>query len=176
MRARSHSGFTLIELSIVLVIIGLLVGGLLVGRDLIKAAEIRSSLSQLEQFQSAVGAFRLKYNCRPGDCPNATTQYSFAPMTGWCNNFGSNGDGNGIIGPSDSYLFGTGQANQTEKMLFWWHLNQARLLAGIPPRRRATAIRITYARSSATTTGGPGICRVQQAGSRGALPRMLSSL
>jgi len=43
----TDSGFTLIELSIVLVIIGLIVGAILVGQDLIKAAEIRSTISQV---------------------------------------------------------------------------------------------------------------------------------
>src|SRR5688572_15781543 len=48
MRRKPNSGFTLIELSIVLVIIGLLVGGVLVGRDLIMAAEIRSVVSIID--------------------------------------------------------------------------------------------------------------------------------
>jgi prepilin-type N-terminal cleavage/methylation domain-containing protein len=60
-------GFTLVELSIVLVIIGLIVGGILVGRDLIRASEVRSSVSQLEKLDTAVNAFRLKYEALPGD-------------------------------------------------------------------------------------------------------------
>lgn len=65
-------GFTLIELSIVLVIIGLIVGGILVGQDLIKAAEIRATVSQLEKYSTAVNAFRSKYNGIPGDLLNAS--------------------------------------------------------------------------------------------------------
>lgn len=64
-------GFTLIELSIVLVIIGLIVGGILVGQDLIKAAEIRATVSQLEKYSTAVNTFRGKYNGLPGDLLNA---------------------------------------------------------------------------------------------------------
>lgn len=67
-----RGGFTLIELSIVLVIIALIVGGILVGRDLIRAAEIRSVQADYEKVVSAINAFRSKYNCIPGDCPNAT--------------------------------------------------------------------------------------------------------
>jgi prepilin-type N-terminal cleavage/methylation domain-containing protein len=70
MRASSRHGFTLIELSIVLVIIGLIVGGILVGRELIHAAEIRSQISQLNAYETATNAFRNKYNCYPGMCTN----------------------------------------------------------------------------------------------------------
>ena len=63
-------GFTLIEMSIVLVIIGLIVGGVLVGRDLIKAAEIRAQVSQIQKFRTATNSFKLKYGYLPGDIPN----------------------------------------------------------------------------------------------------------
>lgn len=51
--ANAESGFTLIELSIVLVIIGLIVGGVLSGQDLIAAAQQRATLKQKEQFDLA---------------------------------------------------------------------------------------------------------------------------
>ena len=54
-------GFTLIELSIVLVIIGLIVGGVLVGQNLIKAAEIRNQIKQMQEYQIAFNTFRTKY-------------------------------------------------------------------------------------------------------------------
>ena len=66
-RRHNKSGFTLIELSIVLVIIGLIVGGILVGQDLIKSAEMRNLASQLRQYQVATSTFRGKYNEIPGD-------------------------------------------------------------------------------------------------------------
>ncbi|MCA9200375.1 MAG: prepilin-type N-terminal cleavage/methylation domain-containing protein [Planctomycetales bacterium] len=71
---QSHKdrGFTLIELSIVLVIIGLITGGVLVGRDLIEAAKVRNDISTIERMNAAALTFRLKYNYLPGDLPNAT--------------------------------------------------------------------------------------------------------
>ena len=59
-------GFTLVELSIVLVIIGLIVGGILTGKDLIRAAELRSVQSDKEKIVTAINTFELKYNCLPG--------------------------------------------------------------------------------------------------------------
>lgn len=82
-----HSGFTLIELAIVLVIIGLIIGGVLVGQSLIGVTEARSQMNQMNAISTAVGAFRLKYGCLPGDCSSAT-------------NFGlgANGNNDGVIG------------------------------------------------------------------------------
>ena len=95
------SGFTLIELSLVLVIIGLVIGGVLVGKDLIKAAETRSAVSLITQIETATLTFRTKYNCIIGDCPNATeifgANYANYPTCNAMTNGVGNGDGNGII-------------------------------------------------------------------------------
>lgn len=88
-----QKAFTLIELSIVLVIIGLILGGVLVGRDLVEAANIRAQITQIETLQTQINTYRLKYNCLPGDCINAT-QFGTADAAG---NAVVNGDGNGII-------------------------------------------------------------------------------
>lgn len=84
-----EEGFTLVELAIVLVIIGLIVGGVLVGQDMIRASQIRAQITQINQLNTGVGAFRLKYDCLPGDCTNLTTLFSYTGV--------ANGDGNGII-------------------------------------------------------------------------------
>src|SRR5665213_3308988 len=73
------AAFTLIELSIVLVIIGLIVGGILVGQDLIKAAEVRAQISQIEKYSSAVNTFRAKFAAIPGDMALITAnQFGFS--------------------------------------------------------------------------------------------------
>jgi prepilin-type N-terminal cleavage/methylation domain-containing protein len=81
----TNRGFTLVELSIVLVIIGLIVGGVLTGQALIQAAKVRAQLTQIEQLDTAMNAFRAKFDCLPGDCQ---------PNSGVLN---AAGDGDGLI-------------------------------------------------------------------------------
>jgi prepilin-type N-terminal cleavage/methylation domain-containing protein len=125
----SDGGFTLIELSIVLVIIGLIVGGILVGRSLIRQAEISSVFADIQKFQTAVVDFETKYLCLPGDCANATAYFgtdsngcpSGGGSTGTCN-----GDGNGQIGVfSDTLGY-----NQAESYRFWQQLGLAGMISG----------------------------------------------
>jgi prepilin-type N-terminal cleavage/methylation domain-containing protein len=80
--------FTLVELSIVLVILGLLVGGVIAGQSLIKAAEFRKQISDLQAIQAAHMTFKDKYFCIPGDC---TETSRFFPVIAPANN--GNGDG-----------------------------------------------------------------------------------
>ena len=67
MKKSAKSGFTLVELSIVLVIIGLLIGGILVGQSLIESAKMQSFIRQLGQYDAAVGIFKDKFGNLPGD-------------------------------------------------------------------------------------------------------------
>lgn len=72
MPAPKQNGFTLIELSIVLVIIGLVIGGIMAGKTLIRSAQLRKLISDKVIYETAFYAFQNKYNCIAGDCPNAT--------------------------------------------------------------------------------------------------------
>jgi prepilin-type N-terminal cleavage/methylation domain-containing protein len=96
--------FTLVELAIVIVIIGLLVGGVLAGQELIKQAKIRAYIKKLTQVDAAIHTFYAKYNFIPGDMPSIQSQKFFGIL-------GGNGDGqlcshaicaNGLTGSSDS--------------------------------------------------------------------------
>ena len=87
-------GFTLIEMAIVLVIIGLIVGGILVGQSMIQAATVRNQIKQMQDLQTQIAAFYGKYYCLPGDCPNATTFFGTTDANG---HSVSNGDGDGLI-------------------------------------------------------------------------------
>jgi prepilin-type N-terminal cleavage/methylation domain-containing protein len=88
-------GFTLVELSIVLVILGLLVGGVLTGQSLIRASELRSVTTDYRKFQTAVNAFRDKYFSLPGPMANATAFWPTAINGDGSNEFG-NYLGNGV--------------------------------------------------------------------------------
>jgi len=123
------AGFTLVELSIVLVIIGLIIGGVLVGRDLIDAAAIRAQISQIEKYNSAVNTFRGKYGYLPGDIPDPTaTQYGF----GGRGPFPGEGDGNGLlqIWSAGWGLVGVAAGCAGEVMTFWVDLSTANLING----------------------------------------------
>ena len=127
----NSDGFTLVEISIVLVIIGLLVGGIFVGRDLINAAAIRGTISQLEKYQAALKVFRLKYNALPGDMtPDLALAFGFRTRTGNdCDLSGTNrpdGNGNGFIDEPGERIFGT----FCETRLFWSDLGTALLVEG----------------------------------------------
>lgn len=65
-------GFSLVELSIVLVILGLLTGGILAGQSLIRASELRSLNADIQRYMAASNTFRDKYFALPGDMTNAT--------------------------------------------------------------------------------------------------------
>lgn len=90
-------GFTLIELSIVLVIIGLIIGGIMTGKILIQQAETRAAASQFQQLETAYRAFQLKYGCIPGDCLNATDFFgmNYIVVASGCPPSGGAGHGNG---------------------------------------------------------------------------------
>ncbi len=118
--------FSLVELSIVLVILGLLVGGILAGQSLIRASELRSVSVEQGKFVTTMGAFRDKYFAIPGDFKLAT---SFWPAAAACPGISStaaagvcNGDGNGS-------LWG-GSATSNEVFGFWEHLAYAGLVEG----------------------------------------------
>ena len=69
---RHQSAFTLVELSIVLIIVGLLVGGVLTGQALIRAAELRAITTEKDKYITTLYAFRDKYQALPAICPTPT--------------------------------------------------------------------------------------------------------
>ncbi len=127
MRPKSN-GFTLVELAIVLVIVGLIVGGVLVGQDLIKAAQIRATISDIEKYNAAATTFREKYTGLPGDLLNTkAVQFGFNTTATDHARDGTagRGDGNGLIGEC---AFDTWVGLGCESVLFWTDLSKAGLV------------------------------------------------
>jgi prepilin-type N-terminal cleavage/methylation domain-containing protein len=119
-------GFTLIEISIVLIIVALIAGGILAGEDLIEASRIRATTSQIEKYHTAVNTFRAKYNGLPGDL-----QYQQAQAVGLFSSSADQlGNGNGLLetGFGDSPAGAQFYAGETA--LFWRQLSDANLISG----------------------------------------------
>lgn len=122
-------GFSLVELSIVLVILGLLTGGILSGQSLIRASELRSVTTDISNYTAAIHSFRDKYFATPGDMSTATNFWGakdagdglgvdctnlYASSTATCN---GNGDG-------------TVTGTWPEAYNAWHHLANAGLITG----------------------------------------------
>lgn len=121
---RSEQGFTLVELAIVMIIIGLLIGGILKGQELIANARVAATVAQVKGIDAATTTFRDKYDALPGDMTNAAARL---PATGCggaaCNSTGANG--NGLLGNVPL------AAPAGEGVNFFQHLAAADLLSGI---------------------------------------------
>lgn len=131
-------GFSLVELSIVLVILGLLTGGILGGQALIRAAELRSVSSDYSRYVTAAQTFRSKYLALPGDMANATRFWgaqaggtadgvdaACAALTTAATGAATcNGDGDGLIGDQ------TVAAERYEAFRMWQHMANAELIEG----------------------------------------------
>lgn len=131
-RHRSKRAFSLVELSIVLVILGLLVGGVLSGQSLIRAAELRAVGTEYSRYVTAVQSFRDKYFAIPGDMANATAFWGFAGGTGCTNSSGTAATTPGTCdGNGGGTLNVAGAVSQTgEFAQFWRQLALAGLIEG----------------------------------------------
>ncbi|MCZ7632960.1 MAG: hypothetical protein M5U20_05705 [Phycisphaerales bacterium] len=108
-------GFTLVELALILVIIALMIGAVLVGRDMVHWSTLRRAAGQLHEVTTAIGAFRLKYGGLPGDIAGAGTLWAGAVE----------GNGNGII---EGHL-GCAPCDELEAYNAWHHLYLAGMVA-----------------------------------------------
>jgi prepilin-type N-terminal cleavage/methylation domain-containing protein len=117
-------GFTLIELAIVLVIIGLLVGGVLVGRDLIQSAGINAVARDIDSYNVGAMTFRDKYGGIPGDITASKAQQFGLTISATNPGTTGEGDGDGVLGNGTIVNAGLGG----EDTLFWRQLSDAQLI------------------------------------------------
>jgi prepilin-type N-terminal cleavage/methylation domain-containing protein len=111
---RNQSGFTLIEIAIVLVIIGLLLGGVLKGQELINSARVRSLNNNIDGITAAWFGFQDRYRLYPGDMPRATAVAQIDNTIP----AGVGGDGNGFVNST------------AEAGAVWMHLARAGFISG----------------------------------------------
>lgn len=112
---KRQTGFTLIEIAIVLVIIGLLLGGVLKGQELITSARVRNMISQQDGVKAAFFGFQDRFRAFPGDYTGAVTNITGISTTN-CN--GGLGNGNGRVEAGD------------EARLVWEHMSKAGFITG----------------------------------------------
>ena len=132
---KSRSGFTLVELAIVLVIIGLLVGGIFVGTALIRESQLKAVVSEVSKYRQAMNAFHEEYHGLPGDIPNATKFWGVAGGDGTgldqacydavgVGTATCNGNNDGVIVNNPS----SPSAGVREDLRAWQHLYNAGLI------------------------------------------------
>lgn len=136
-RKISHQGgFSLLEMSVVITVVGLLVGGVTAGLSLIRQAELQAVLAESKKYISATNSFQELYGFYPGDMPNASSLW-IDPVD--CKDEkapdGCNGSGNQKIGEVTISLTNaaatTGNAVEVAEIYrAWQHLSLAELITG----------------------------------------------
>lgn len=121
---KQQSGFTLIEIAIVLVIIGLLVGGVLQGQELIENSRVKQAVKDMNGTSAAIFAYQDRYSRLPGDDGNAATLA--ARGASWNGITAGDADGNLEIGVNATFT-GAGESGA-----FWQHLKASGFIAGNP--------------------------------------------
>src|SRR5437868_5388605 len=128
---RKQHGFTLVEIAIVLVIIGLLLGGILKGQEMITQAKIKNVIGDFSGISAAFYGYQDRYRQLPGDDGCAGTS-AITAMCGSANGRWStatpapaSGSGNGIV--SGAYNSTT---DTHESRLWWQHLRLAGFVSG----------------------------------------------
>lgn len=110
-----QQGFTLVEIAIVLVIIGLLMTGVLKGQELVTQARAKNIANDLNSVAAAVYTYQDRYKSLPGDDNGAQGRWTLTAS--------QNGDRNGVLSTSNA-------SGADETLLFWLHLRKAGVITG----------------------------------------------
>jgi prepilin-type N-terminal cleavage/methylation domain-containing protein len=144
MKAR-QTGFTLVEIAIVLVIIGLLLGGILKGQEMITQAKIKNVIADFSGVSAAYHGYQDRYRAIPGDDPNAASRWTVAPAA-------TSGSGNGVLAGAYN------SATVTDESRLWWdHLRRAGFISGNNTQQPFNALNgfIGVQTGDAAATPGP---------------------
>lgn len=156
MKAR-QTGFTLVEIAIVLVIIGLLLGGILKGQEMITQAKIKNVIADFSGVSAAYHGYQDRYRAIPGDDPNAATRWAVNPVA-------AAGDGNGVVG--GLYNTATDAAGAAGESRRWWdHLRRAGFVSGTGTQQPFNAL--TGMIGVQTGDGAGGATMLNAAGGNG---------
>ena len=142
-KAKAQAGFTLVELAIVMIIIGLLIAGVLKGQALIANAKVTSTVAQIKSIDAAVSTFKDTYNDIPGDM--VTPGARLPNCTQMCANVG-NGDQALANAPGATPIGGEGEA-------FFPQLAVANLMTGIQPGASSAVIGQNFPAAKIGTNG-----------------------
>ena len=147
---KQQSGFTLIEIAIVLVIIGLLLGGVLKGQAMMDNAKIQRTNNDFNGISAAIYSYIDRYAALPGDDPNAFTRW---------------GGSAAIATQGDGIIDGAWDANvaTAESSLVWEHLRAAGLVSGtgftMPTNSFGGTIGVEdFSQNTTAITAGSVIC------------------
>lgn len=128
----NRHAFSLVELSIVLVILGLLTGGILAGQSLIRAAELRSVSTEMQRFQTAIATYQDQYMELPGDGRSATRFWQRQVAATHCaTNSGATQNSAGVCdGDGDGFIETAAASESSEMLQLWRQLAKAGLIEG----------------------------------------------
>lgn len=132
---RNQAGFTLVEIAIVLVIIGLLLGGILKGQEMITQAKIKNVIADFSGVSAAYHGYQDRYRAIPGDDPGAAKRWTTAPAA-------QEGDGNGALSGTYNQACASpsGGAGTNEVCYFWDHLRRAGFVSGTGTQQPFNAV------------------------------------
>lgn len=162
----NNKGFTLVELAIVMMIIGLLIAGVLKGQEMVENARVTAFIKQVNSYQAALVAFQDAYNALPGDMVTATMRIPNCTGSTFC----VDGDGNTLVGvyPANFFTNQTGTAlPQVEATMFWKHLALADFITGVNGSANPAFPVWGETHPSAKTNGGFGVVTYNHTGHSG---------
>ena len=120
----TQAGFTLVEIAIVLVIIGLLLGGILKGQEMITQAKIKNVINDFNGITAAVTSYQDRYRAIPGDDVGAQARWSAVTPPP------NAGNGDGTVAGLYNAIPSVPPTSAQESNLFWQHMRIAGFIAG----------------------------------------------